>query len=225
MAITTLTTLGRPSHRPVVLLGFAEALAAPEAAFSLMDAGYEVVLFSRRGARSPLRRVRGVRLEEIAAPEADVASTVRDLERLAETAHAAVVMPLDDMSVWLGNRVFAESAIPVAGPVGNHATFALDKRLQLQAAARAGFDVPETRIVESTGQLLGLDLDFPLIVKPILAAREDGGRLGKSSFRICGSRKDLEETVRRVQLDEGYLVQPRIGGPDAVSSGWRTEES
>jgi hypothetical protein len=196
-----------------VLLGFAEALAAPEAAFSLTDAGYEVVLFSRRGSRTPLRRIRRFRLVEIAAPEVDVVSAVSELERLAETASPAVFMPLDDMSIWLGDRAFADSSIQVAGPVGDRAEFALDKRLQLVAAARAGFNVPETHVVESTQELLEVPLEFPVIVKPAFAARERGGKLVRSSFRVCGNRQDLEATARGLSLcDEAFLIQRRIEG-------------
>ena len=199
-------------HGGVALLGFAEALAAPEAAFSLMDAGYEVVLFSRRGSRSPLRRVRGLRLVEVAAPEADLPSSLQDLKRVGETVRPAVFMPLDDLAIWLGDRAFADSAIPVAGSVGDHARLALDKRLQLDAAARAGFDVPQTFVVATAEELLDVALDFPVIVKPALAAREEGGRLVRSSFRICGNRRDLEETARNASTGETFLVQHRIEG-------------
>ena len=45
-----------------VLVGFAEAMAAIEATWSLQEAGFRVVAFTRGGAKPALRRVRGVEL-------------------------------------------------------------------------------------------------------------------------------------------------------------------
>ena len=42
----------RPTH---LLVGFAEALAAPESIWSLADAGFRLTAFSRRGTRPPIR--------------------------------------------------------------------------------------------------------------------------------------------------------------------------
>ena len=39
----------------VVTIGFAEALSAPEVTWSLVDAGFKVIAFSRRGRRGALR--------------------------------------------------------------------------------------------------------------------------------------------------------------------------
>ena len=56
-------TRGRP-----VLIGFADALAAPETAWSLLEAGTPVVAFARRGSRPPLRRSSAIALAEVAPP-------------------------------------------------------------------------------------------------------------------------------------------------------------
>lgn len=55
-----------------VLLGFAESFAAIEAAWSLQRAGFQVLAFTRSGARPPLRHARGIRVDPVTAPEQDV---------------------------------------------------------------------------------------------------------------------------------------------------------
>ncbi len=64
---------------PLVLIGFAEALAAIETAWSLQRAGLRVAAFRRAASRPALRRVRGVEVHDVPAPEADAAATVAAL--------------------------------------------------------------------------------------------------------------------------------------------------
>src|SRR5277367_823132 len=79
------------NSRPSVLVGFADALAAPEAAASLLASGYRVVSFSRRGRAVALRHMRGVEIVEVTAPEQDFDACVRELADVA-SAHD-VIMP------------------------------------------------------------------------------------------------------------------------------------
>jgi hypothetical protein len=123
-----------------VLIGFADALAAPEAAASLLGAGHGVTGFARRGRPAALRRMRGVRLVEVTAPEDDLAACLAEVAALAD-AHD-VAMPLDDPAVLVCDRALPADA-PVAGPRGALAELALDKRAQLRHAAAAGFSVPQ----------------------------------------------------------------------------------
>ena len=58
-----------PPRRPRVLIGFVEALAAIESAWSLQGAGFEVLGFSRRGSRPPLRRSASVQVYELTPPD------------------------------------------------------------------------------------------------------------------------------------------------------------
>jgi hypothetical protein len=71
-------TSGRP-----VLTGFAEALAGPETAESLLAAELPVAAFTRRGARPALRRHPRLVLQEVTAPEHDAAATVGEVRAIA----------------------------------------------------------------------------------------------------------------------------------------------
>ena len=64
---------------PLVLVGFGEAYAAIETAWSLRDAGFRVAAYTRSGEHPAVRRVRGVALHEVAPPEAGVERTLEDL--------------------------------------------------------------------------------------------------------------------------------------------------
>jgi hypothetical protein len=51
--------------RPLVLMGFAEALAAIEACWSLRAAGFRVAAFTREGTKPGLRHCRGVSVHPV----------------------------------------------------------------------------------------------------------------------------------------------------------------
>src|SRR5690349_19098698 len=91
----------RESMRAKVLVGFAEAISAPEVVWSLADAGFEVFAFGRRGSRSALRHSRYVTVTDVTAPETDAAATVREVGALVASLFGssqgrAVLFPLDD---------------------------------------------------------------------------------------------------------------------------------
>jgi hypothetical protein len=201
-----------PTRRasPRVLIGFAEALAAPEVAWSLRDAGFTVIAFTRRGRRPPLRRSRSVRLVEIASPEVSARAAETELRQLASWAKPDVVMPLDDFSIYLCGRAFDGTGI-VAGPTGERLRVTLDKRLQLEAAHHAGFDVPKTRMLTSPEEALG-ESAFPAVLKPALAAVCRAGRLGRGAAFVCANRNELEQAVRAMPSGEPVLVQPLLNG-------------
>ena len=160
---------GRP-----VLIGFADALAAPEAAWSLVEDGTPVVAFARRGSRPPLRRSRAVELVEVASPADDAWQAVADIRALMRSGEFRAVMPLDDVALWLCRAAVSDGTnIPMVGPVGDAAELALNKSLQLDAARRAGFHVPATQHVDSVEDLMSLDT-LPAVLK----SRPPGGRAG-----------------------------------------------
>ena len=111
-----------------ILILFADALSAPEVAWSLVDAGFAVTAASRRGRRPVLARCPEVDVEPITAPEDATGDAAADLVRLADRCGAGAVMPLDDAALWLCARVSGELDATVAGPVGSQAELALDKR-------------------------------------------------------------------------------------------------
>jgi predicted ATP-grasp superfamily ATP-dependent carboligase len=194
-----------------ILVGFADALAGPEAALSLLGAGLRVAAFTRHGSRPALRRHPAVELHAIPAPEQDASAAVAALAELARRLGAAAVMPLDDASLWLCARAEAELGVPIVGPIGAQAELALDKRRQLELARAAGFSVPETRVCASEAELLAVDR-FPVIVKPALALAEQDGRLVRGSATVCADGAELAVAAAHWTDRSPRLVQPLVRG-------------
>jgi len=191
---------------PLVLVGFGEAYAAIETAWSLRDAGFRVAAFTRRGERPAVRRVRGVQVHEVSPPEAGVEETLDDLRRLISMLDPAALMPLDDASVLLSGAL---EDVTIAGPSGKRIEYALDKALQVEAARASGLLVPPTAIVMSAEELEVKE--FPAFVKPARALYEVNGRL----TRPTGSVVADEEELKRVAAEEWHpplLVQPLLEG-------------
>ena len=72
------------ADQPIVLIGFAEALAAIEAAWSLQGAGFKVAAFRRAGSRPALQRVRGIEVYEVPNPAVDATATVAAVQAVCE---------------------------------------------------------------------------------------------------------------------------------------------
>jgi hypothetical protein len=194
--------------RPSVLMGFADALPAPEVAASLLAAGYRVVSFSRRGRAVALRRMHGVEIVEVAAPEDDLATSVSEVAAVAG-AHD-VIMPLDDPAVLVCDRGLARDAL-VAGPRGTRAELALDKRLQLRSARAAGLQVPAwTELGPEPGLPDGWAL--PAMLKPALAAEEVNGRLRRLSPRMIATPTQFDNTRRSWGLSTPAILQRWVPG-------------
>ncbi|HYA40454.1 MAG TPA: hypothetical protein VEF34_04085 [Syntrophobacteraceae bacterium] len=194
-----------------VLIGFGESLSAPEVAWNLLDSGFRVAAFIRRGRRVPLRRLKDLTVVEVTAPEDGARETVDQLLRVVELLRADAVLPLDDASIWVCEAASSGLGIPVAGSSGTHARLILDKRLQLEAAEVAGFRIPETLCVPSVSEALRNDL-FPIFVKPALAAAEIGGKLYQAPTCICASPQELRAFALRCRDDMPMLIQPLITG-------------
>lgn len=187
-----------------VLVGFAEALAGPEAVWSLLRAGWSVTAFTRCAARSALRRDRRVQLVEVPAPEVSATACREAVRRLTLTPELVAVLPLDDAAVWLTADLAADLLVPVAGPSGAQARLALDKRLQLRAAADAGFAVPPWS--EEVAP------EFPVVVKPALAAVEVNGRLVRGGMVVCHDQRQLDDVLRVPSVTGPRLVQHLVRG-------------
>jgi predicted ATP-grasp superfamily ATP-dependent carboligase len=200
-----------PARARPVLIGFAEALAAPEVAWSLLDAGARVVAFTRAGSRPPLRRCKGVEIEEIAAPEDDVAQARADLLELIGAREHLALMPLDDASLWLCDAIAGEHPVAVVGPLGEPARLALDKRLQLRAASRAGLSVPPSAVVGSVPELMALDR-LPVQLKPAQPVFERDGRLVRGGNHICGTPEELASSARAWNGAYPLIAQPLLSG-------------
>jgi len=197
--------------RPLVVIGFADALAAPEAAWSLRDAGYDVVAFAHAGSRPPARRVRGLALEPVTAPQDDADAAVRDVERLLARLRPAAVLPLDDAALWTLARTALPAGSVLAGPVGAQAELALDKRLQLAAARDAGFDVPPTHVLDEPAELPA-EAPLPCVIRPALAVAARDGRLRDAKAHVCRDAAQARAALAALAGAGPLLLQPLVRG-------------
>jgi hypothetical protein len=201
-----------PSQRKSrALIGFAEAVSGPEVAFSLLDAGFDVVAFTRIGAAASLRHCPEVRLLEVTAPADDRVAAVRDLEAQAAATLPDLILPLDDAAVWLCDQLDDRFRSRVAGPTGRQAELALDKRIQVEAAREAGFAVLPTLSVAPT-ELLARKNEFPLVVKTALAIEATRNVLLPGPVSICADEGELRATVPLYRPDQPVIVQPFVPG-------------
>ncbi len=205
---------------PKVLIGFAEAMAAPEVAWSLVDAGFHVVSFARRGRASALRHSRHVECHEICPPEKDLQAALADLQSLLGSLPATadgdqlIFFPLDDKAVWLASRVNMETGWLLAGPQGANAELALNKCLQTQAAREAGLNVPRTLLARSANDVRGFTASksFPIILKAAECVPVRQGRLENCRKWVCANPGELERAIAEWAERVPLLVQPFIMG-------------
>jgi len=213
-----------------VLLGFAAALAAPEALFSLHAAGHEVRFFDRDGRRrAPVLSLPGQAAPAlIPAPEADAATATEALRAAQRAAPADVVLPLDDASLQLVNVAFGADAAPLgdapmprlACAAGAQAAAALDKTVQIEAARAAGLPPPPAWIARTAQELAAAlaEVPLPAIVKPALVARLVDGRLRRDAAVYALARCDLDVSA----LPLPAIVQPLIHGTGEGVFGFAT---
>jgi hypothetical protein len=193
---------------PLVLIGFAEAMAAIESTWSLQQAGFRVAAFRRVNSRPALGRVRGVEIHEVPRPEEDAFGTVAAVRKLCDDLAPAALLPLDDHALWVA-RQMQDFAVRVAGGTGDAADCALDKSVQLRIAAEAGLPVPMTQVLDDLA-----DLDqksFPVMVKPSKALYEINGVLKRPTGIVCANAEELSRAAART-WPGSVLVQPLIHG-------------
>lgn len=210
----------KPPRRPTVLIGFAEAFAAIETAWSLQRAGIHVVAFGRAGRRSALTYVRGVEVIPVPPPEDHLDATLRELSGIVASRRLSAVLPLDDAALLLSTRL-ALGDIPIVGLGLDGPALALDKVAQIRAARAAGLPVPPTEVFETVE-------DVPrcsdaVMIKPADAVRIEDGRLIRPGGRVCASQQELDG-ARRTMAAGRVLVQPLLHGRGEGLFGYSTEE-
>jgi len=203
-----------------VLIGFAEAMAAPEVAWSLVDSGFRVVAFARRGRSSALRHSRHVECHEICAPESDAQASLSELGTLLNslgsqaTGTPLILFPLDDKAVWLCSKLQMESPWVLAGPDGTRADLALNKDLQVEAARQAGFNVPKSALARTAKDLFAFSAEasFPIILKAAECVPIHEGRVYSCRKWICANREELERAIEEWKERVPLLLQTFITG-------------
>ena len=210
---------GLNRRQVTVLVGFAEASAAPETVWSLVDAGFHVVAFARQGRASALRHSRHVSCHEICPPEVDLQKSVADLQSLMTSVSADgraqwILFPLDDKAVWLGSKVRIENNWIMAGPQGAQAELALNKCVQTRLAAESGFNVPRTGIARSAKEVFEFSATqpFPIILKAAECVPVWQGHLHACRKWICANGSELKRAVAEWEERVPLLIQPFVTG-------------
>ncbi|MEX0746109.1 MAG: hypothetical protein WD118_10955 [Phycisphaeraceae bacterium] len=199
------------ASRGCVLVGFGEALAAPESVWSLIDAGFTVHAFVRHGRPPVLRHCRGVQVTAITSPEVDAGQCVDDLVALRERIDPVAIFPMDDTAVWVCDAAHARLVCPVVGPTGEQAALALDKRRQMAAAEAAGFAVPTTRSADDAAAL-DEPVRYPVVIKPALAMACRDGRLMRGRHHVCANAAEWQRAVASSRGEGPVMVQPFVRG-------------
>ena len=119
----------RVDSRDLVLVGFAEALAAPEVVWSLVDDGFQVIAFARRGKAAAIRHSRYVQCLEICPPEVDLQRSLSELNALLEGIGALLKNQLPSCSLW----TIRQSGFAASSPLRSRGFW-----LALKMAGRAG---------------------------------------------------------------------------------------
>lgn len=206
-----------------VLIGFAEALPAPEVVFSLRRAGHRVSAFARQ-SNLPLKHLDLQDLRVIPAPEEAADRAILAAADILSVSNDApdIFLPLDDAGLWLANALDATDRI--AGATGPQATAALDKAIQIAHAKAAGLDVPQTW--DETTLAKGIECThYPVIAKPALALRVANNMLGKGAPRYLDDRDAAESFLaERDPKDEPFLAQPLIIGRGEGVFGFASAE-
>lgn len=214
--------------KTIVCIGFAEALSAPEVAWSLLDAGFEVVAFGRKGRCSALRHTSRVTVVDIASPEHATDAALKDVAGVLAQHNPVegkrnVLLPLDDASLWLCSRLELDCGWVLAGACGAMVDLALDKGSQIRSARTAGLRVPESSIATSIVEVLDRVKDLPLVLRPAMATTLCNGRLQKGSNWMCATQAELERATSEWNGEYPLLVQPFIQGKGEGVFGLATD--
>lgn len=193
-----------------ILIGSAEAVAAPEVIYSLRHSGHQVSVFGSEAGRRMLLGLPLHRFLPVPDPGVDAYGAVRALETQTQGAQAPdAILVLDDSSLWL----VAESPWLLALTAGidrDGVNLALDKAHQIDAARAAGLVVPPSRVVSRRGDLQDTGIALPTILKPQMAVRIKDGHLTRGKAKYLMTGKDTNEQPD--DLGDTYLLQPLISG-------------
>ena len=205
----------------LVLVGFAEAMSGPESVWSLVDAGFRVVAFGRKGKSSALRHSKFVQCHDVCPPEANLEQCLADVQAVMRSTAASangarlVLFPLDDKAVWIASKVNLDNSWILAGASGAQADLALNKFLQVQTAEKAGLNVPKSTLARTAGDLAiyrNAPELFPIILKAADAVPVRDGHVYSCKKWICADVNELNRAVAEWGERVPMLVQPFITG-------------
>ena len=208
----------------LILIGFAEALSAPEVIWCLLDAGFRVAAFTSSKHTPPLHWIKSVDVFKVTALREDAKKTIDEVRKLYKDLKASVILPLNDSAVWLCNKLADDPEINTAGPTDIRAEFSLNKRLQIEAARAAGFNVPETFIIEDIADTEHI-VNYPVIVKSAMAVAETEGQpIGKEPIHFCNGRQEFNNAIKAWRKKQPLLVQSIHKGTGEGLFGFATDK-
>lgn len=208
----------------LILIGFAEALSAPEVVWCLLDAGFRVAAFTSIKHHIPLHKLKSLEIVHVTPLKEDAGKTLFDLCKIYKELKASAILPLNDSALWLCNKLADDPEINVAGPTGIRAQFSLDKRLQIKVAKDAGFNVPKTFILENIADTQKIE-NFPVIVKPAMAVAELEGRpIEKDSTNFCQDKDEFAKAIKKWSKKQPLLVQAIHKGTGEGLFGFATDK-
>ena len=199
------------NKKEIIFIGFAESLSAPEVAFDLLNHNFRLIAFSRIGKLPPLRRIKEIKIIGVTPPEKNVWETIEQIKKASISLNAKILLPLDDAAIWICDQVSKIHDIVVAGAVGENARLALNKRLQLDEAKEAGFNIPKTIFVKGKKDLFKIS-QLPIVIKPADAIWEIKGRLCKGPLIFCMDESDIIQVMKEWNYDGAMMVQPFLFG-------------
>jgi len=206
-----------------VLIGFAEAVPAPEVLFDLRAAGHKISCFARTGSDALiLKHLPFEAIHYIRAPEKDTQGATADLADVL-SRFDGVILPLDDTGLWLVNaaRDAMETPPPSAGATGAPSQVALDKIQQIEAARAAGLAVPSTIIVKEASATPTPD-QLPAIAKPAGAISLVDGQITKGDVTYLMAPAEVERLHADIAIKcDPLLIQPLIHGRGEGVFGFR----
>jgi hypothetical protein len=194
---------------PACLVGFAEALPAPEVCFSLRTAGVRIVSFCRSNNSSKFARLNFVEYCLVTAPEVDFNRTVSDVENLIRRIRPELTIPCDDAALMVlcraSNRPDDSLSLTRAA-----CDFAVNKWTQIEAASACGFSVMQTSLVTDESDVNHFPFR-PAVLKPRDALDHCGSGLSKGRTFII---KDdhLPDEAKEALHSRPYLIQEYRAG-------------
>lgn len=183
---------------------------------SLGNAGYKVHVCSARSASiaGASRYCSGS--YRVADPLSDPGTFLSDLEQLAATTRADVLLPVSEASllIVLPNRDRFTCSIPF--PAAGAFEQICDKRKVIASAKAHDIAVPsQTEISKATdASRRNGDLHFPLVLKPHRSVAGNEGRRVRTGVAYATDEQTLAAELRRIPADAyPVLLQQRIDGP------------
>ena len=203
-----------------VVVVFGGALSAPESCYSLIDAGFSVVAICRENVACGIRKSKSISSVDVVAPEVDREKCLQEIIAAVNDHAAVAILPLDDTGLWLIDHGRSQFSCPIVIPSADAVTTALDKRLQILAASKAGFNVPRT--AQSSDSFDSWN-SFPSIVKGSLACKATDTGIGKSTVYFCQNDSELRATGFQFVSDNSMILQEWHHGTGVGIFGIRTE--